>query len=56
MINLNGEFGSRRNIMGAIQLLMKASEKSTGTCPEAPYTLGLILTNDYPSINIPRYI
>ncbi|KAL7314297.1 hypothetical protein PS15m_005889 [Mucor circinelloides] len=53
MINLNGEFGSRRNITGAIQLLMKASEKSTGTCPEAPYTLGLLLTNDYPSINIP---
>ncbi|CEP10660.1 hypothetical protein [Parasitella parasitica] len=53
MINLNGEFGSRRNIAGAIQLLIKASEKSTGTCPEAPYTLGLLLTNDYPSINIP---
>ncbi|KAI8640398.1 hypothetical protein BD408DRAFT_484139 [Parasitella parasitica] len=53
MINLNGEFGSRRNIAGAIQLLIKASEKSTGTCPEAPYTLGLLLTNDYPSISIP---
>ncbi|KAG2232532.1 hypothetical protein INT48_005422, partial [Thamnidium elegans] len=53
IINLNGEFGSRRNITGAIQLLMKASEKSTGNCPEAPYTLGLLLTNDYPSVNIP---
>lgn len=54
MINLNGEFGSRRNITGAIQLLMRASEKSTGTCPEAPFTLGLLLINDYPSVNIPR--
>ncbi|GAA5804157.1 hypothetical protein HPULCUR_009643 [Helicostylum pulchrum] len=53
IINLNGEFGSRRNISGAIQLLMKASETSTGTCPEAPYTLGILLVNDYPSINIP---
>ncbi|KAI8977222.1 hypothetical protein BDF20DRAFT_873625 [Mycotypha africana] len=53
MINLNGEFGSRKNIVGAIQLLIKASEKSTGTCPEAPYTLGLLLTNDYPSVDIP---
>lgn len=54
MINLNGEFGSRKNIAGAIQLLMKASEKSTGTCPEAPYTLGLLLLNEYPSITLPR--
>ncbi|KAI7905895.1 ras family-domain-containing protein [Cokeromyces recurvatus] len=53
MINLNGEFGSRRNVNGAIQLLIKASEKSTGSCPDAPYTLGLLLTNDYPSVNIP---
>jgi hypothetical protein len=56
MINLNGEFGSRRNVTGAIQLLTKASEKSTGTCPEAPYTLGLLLLNDYPSVNIPRQV
>ncbi|KAI9475683.1 MAG: ras family-domain-containing protein [Benjaminiella poitrasii] len=56
MINLNGEFGSRRNVNGAIQLLIKASEKSTGTCPEAPYTLGLLLTNDYPSVDIPNEV
>lgn len=55
MINLNGEFGSRRNIVGAIQLLVKASEKSSGTCPEAPYTLGLLLLNEYPSTTLPRY-
>ncbi|RCH91558.1 hypothetical protein CU098_003752, partial [Rhizopus stolonifer] len=53
MINLNGEFGSRRNVQAAIQLLVKASEKSTGTCPEAPYTLGLLLMNDYPNVDMP---
>ncbi|KAI8997158.1 hypothetical protein BDB01DRAFT_770055 [Pilobolus umbonatus] len=53
MIHLNGEFGSRRNINAAIQLLISASEKSTGSCPEAPYTLALVLTNEYPSVNIP---
>ncbi|CEG68680.1 hypothetical protein RMATCC62417_04892 [Rhizopus microsporus] len=57
MIHLNGEFGSRQNVMAAIQLLIKACEKSTGTaCPEAPYTLGLLLLNDYPSVNIPNEI
>lgn len=56
MINLNGEFGSRRNIPGAIQLLMKASEKATDTCPEAPYTLGLLLLNEYPNVTIPSDI
>ncbi|ORE09242.1 ras-domain-containing protein [Rhizopus microsporus var. microsporus] len=57
MIHLNGEFGSRQNVMAAIQLLIKACEKSTGTaCPEAPYTLGLLLLNDYPSVSIPNEI
>jgi TPR repeat protein len=56
MINLNGEFGSRRNLAGAFQLLIKASEKSSGTCPEAPYTLGLLLLNEYPSITIPNEV
>ncbi|KAG0908214.1 hypothetical protein G6F33_009903 [Rhizopus arrhizus] len=55
MIHLNGEFGSRQNVMAAIQLLVKACEKSTGSsCPEAPYTLGLLLLNDYPSVHIPN--
>ncbi|KAI9282544.1 hypothetical protein BY458DRAFT_496539 [Sporodiniella umbellata] len=54
MIHLNGEFGSRQNVMAAIQLLVKACEKSSGSCPEAPYTLGLLLLNEYPSINIPN--
>lgn len=55
MIHLNGEFGSRQNVMAAIQLLVKACEKSTGSsCPEAPYTLGLLLLNDYPSVHIPK--
>lgn len=54
MIHLNGEFGSRQNIKVAIQLLTKACEKST-SYPEAPYTLGLLLLNDYPSVKIPKY-
>lgn len=55
MINLNGEFGSRRNVAAAMQLLIKASESTSSTCPEAPYTLGLLLLNDYSSeVNIPR--
>ncbi|KAG1507597.1 hypothetical protein G6F52_011597 [Rhizopus delemar] len=53
MIHLNGEFGSRQNIKVAIQLLTKACEKST-SYPEAPYTLGLLLLNDYPSVKIPN--
>ncbi|KAI8370803.1 hypothetical protein EDC96DRAFT_573455 [Choanephora cucurbitarum] len=53
MINLNGEFGSRKNIPAAIQLLVRAAEKSTGSCPEAPYTLGLLLTDDYPNVTMP---
>ncbi|KAI8373891.1 hypothetical protein BD560DRAFT_446166 [Blakeslea trispora] len=53
MINLNGEFGSRKNIPAAVQLFVRAAEKSTGSCPEAPYTLGLLLTDDYPNVTMP---
>ncbi|CAO3696556.1 unnamed protein product [Rhizopus stolonifer] len=56
LIHLNGEFGSRQNIMAAIQLLVKACEKTTGSCHEAPYTLGLLLLNEYPSIHIPNEV
>ncbi|KAI8891426.1 hypothetical protein K501DRAFT_205153 [Backusella circina FSU 941] len=53
LINLNAEFGSRRNIPAAVQLLMKATEMTTGSCPEAPYTLGLLLASDHPSVEAP---
>ncbi|CAO3692288.1 unnamed protein product [Rhizopus stolonifer] len=53
MIHLKGEFGSRQNPKAAIQLLVKACERPE-PCAEASYTLGLLLLNDYPQVNIPN--